>query len=212
VATRVAAWIKAAALLDPSEKVFVAFSGGADSTALAIVLNKLGYRVSLGHVDHRMRAESALDAEHCARIAGQMGLSLRVTRVSVNPSTEAAARNQRYPALLSMAQAAGCRSIATGHTLNDQAETVMMRLQRGGFGLGIPPQRTLAGRTLAEGCRVVRPLLQISRAETQAVCDEAGIVYIEDPSNKDLSITRRQADRAAGRVGAGQPGQGGRSK
>lgn len=160
--------------------MLVAFSGGPDSTALALVLASGGCDVVLGHVDHAMRPESAADARHCVAVAATLGLPIDVVRLAEAPAGEAAAREARYGALESMAQRAGATEIATGHTLDDDAETVLLRLGRGGYPLGIPPRRG----------RVVRPLLAMRRRETVALCEACGIPVLADPTNLDERFAR----------------------
>jgi len=162
--------------------VLAAFSGGQDSTALALLLAGLGYDVVLGHVDHGMRPGSAEDARLCEALAGQLGLPIRTVRLAVAPAGEAAAREARYPALEEMARAAGAAVLATGHTLDDDGETVLLRMGRGGFPLGIPSKRG----------RIVRPLLDLRRSETVALCAGVGIAVVEDPTNLDDRIARNR--------------------
>ena len=175
-------FIGAERLLEPSQRVLVAFSGGADSTALALLLSALGYGVVLGHVDHGMRPGSAQDGAHCRAVAGGLGLPIGAIRLPVAPAGEAAARQARYQALDRLARDAGAPAIATGHTLDDDAETVLLRRARGGFPLGIPPRRG----------SIVRPLLRLRRRETAAICAERGVPVAWDPSNADLSIARNR--------------------
>ncbi|MFN2610895.1 MAG: tRNA lysidine(34) synthetase TilS [Actinomycetota bacterium] len=169
-------------MLTPGEAISVAFSGGPDSTALAILLLELGYKVTLLHVDHAMRPGSFKDIEHCTAVADSMGVELLHRRVAVSPPTESEARAVRYVALLEMSTEAGTDKIATGHTSDDDAETVLMRKRRGGFPLGIPPKRG----------RFVRPLIRTRRSDTRAVCAGARIAYLEDPTNQDLRFTRNR--------------------
>jgi len=186
VAVRTAAEsIRRLGLLSKVDHVLAAFSGGADSTALALILKDLGYRVTLAHVDHRMRADSYRDLAHCADVARRLGMDFLSCRVVVSPPTEAEARRVRYQALEGMRQNACATHIATGHTFNDEAETVKMRLDRGGFGLGIPARRG----------RIVRPILGITRTQTERVCKESGFDYLSDPSNQDLRFTRNRIRR-----------------
>ena len=140
-----AGFIASESLLQPGDVVLAAFSGGPDSTALALVLQSLGYRVVLGHVDHRLRLESSADADHCRGVATSLGLPIEVARLDLPPAGEAAARTARYAALEELRRRTGATMIATGHTLDDDAETVLLRQARGGFPLGIPPRRGCAG-------------------------------------------------------------------
>ena len=176
----VARFIAAHRLLEPGQPVLCAFSGGPDSTALALTLLELDYRVVLGHVDHGWRASSGLDAEHCRSVASELGLAVEVVRLPVPPAGEAAAREARYRALHDMARTRGVTAIATGHTLDDDAETVLLRLHRGGTPLGIPPRRG----------RVVRPLLGVRRDQTAALCQRVGVAVLTDPSNADERYAR----------------------
>lgn len=167
-------------MLLPGERVLAAFSGGADSTAMALLLKKLGYQVFLGHVDHGLRPDSSADARHCWATARRLGLELFVSRVKVHPPTQAEARRVRYAALQTMAQACGTGKIATGHTMDDQAETVMLRLDRGGYGLGIPPVRD----------NIVRPILDLRRKDTEQVCLAEGVEFCNDPTNTNPRYRR----------------------
>jgi tRNA(Ile)-lysidine synthase len=176
----VAGTISRHAMLGLGDRVLAAYSGGADSTALAILLNRLGYRVVLGHIDHGLRSDGAAEAGHCATVAAALGVPMIACRVAVDPPTQAEARRVRYAALGRMAAVAGISHIATGHTLDDQAETVELRRRRGGFGLGIPPTRG----------NVVRPILELRRAETERVCFQAGLRYLNDPSNSNQLYAR----------------------
>jgi tRNA(Ile)-lysidine synthase len=129
-----------------------------------------------------MRPGSAGDAAHCRRIAADLGLPIEVSTATAPCRGEAEAREVRYRALGEMADAAGAPSIATAHTLDDDAETVILRLARGGYPLGIPPRRG----------RVVRPLLSLRRRDTEEVCRERGVPTLSDPSNDDDRIARNR--------------------
>ncbi|MEA2588260.1 MAG: tRNA(Ile)-lysidine synthase, partial [Actinomycetota bacterium] len=128
------------------------------------------------------RPDSAEDARHCQRVASSLGLPIEVVRLDEAPAGEAAARVARYAALEQMADTAGATEIATGHTLDDDAETVLLRLGRGGYPLGIPPQRG----------RVIRPLLSMRRRETAALCRARGIPVLTDPTNLDEQFARNR--------------------
>lgn len=179
---RVAATIAEHSMLADDARVLVAFSGGADSTALAISMIDAGYDVVLAHVDHGMRPGSEEDVAHCAKVAERLGAGFVWRRVTVVPPTEAAARDARYAALREMAAESGSDVIATGHTYDDDAETVALRLERGGFGLGIWPVRG----------DIVRPLIDVRRTETEQVCREAGIDFLMDPTNTDMAYSRNR--------------------
>ena len=136
----------------------------------------------LGHVDHAMRPSSSEDARHCREVAASLGLPIEVVRLAEAPAGEAAARTARYEALERMADRVGASAIATGHTLDDDAETVLLRLGRGGYPLGIPPRRG----------RVVRPLLSMRRWETARICATQGVPVLHDPSNLDERFARNR--------------------
>jgi len=186
-AERVAATIERYGLLDPGCRVLAAVSGGRDSTALALLLDALGYEVVVGHVDHAIRTGSERDARHCRALAARLGADFRTVRLPSPPADEASARRGRYQALEEMALASEATRIATGHTLDDAAETVALRLGRGGAPIGIPPRRG----------RLVRPLIELRRLETGAVCRAFGAGWIDDPTNDDERHRRNRLRRRA---------------
>src|SRR5437764_6265900 len=128
-------------LLPAGSAVLVACSGGADSTALAIAAAAraadLSIRVVLGHVDHGLRPGSAQDAERVRMLAAELSVPSRNARLDSLAAEvralglEAAAREARYAALVTLARESGCDRIATAHTRKDQAETILLRLGRG---------------------------------------------------------------------------------
>ncbi len=174
------------------DDVVAAFSGGADSLALLALLAGLPAaerpRIEAVHVDHGLRPSSAAEAERALAVARSLGFEARVVRVSVarRGGVEAAARHARYRAL---AEVAAGRPILTAHTLDDQAETVLLRLARG-TGLrgaaGIRPDVELYGG------RVLRPLLHVRRDELRAVVEALGLPVVEDPTNADLRFARNR--------------------
>lgn len=122
-----------------------------------------------------MRPGSAAGSEHCRATARHLGVPCETRRLPVVPRTEGEAREARYEALEQMRAACGAGAIATGHTLDDDAETVLVRGEQGRPPFGIPAQRG----------RIVRPLLGMRRRDTRALCAAAGIPVLEDPSNED---------------------------
>src|SRR5207249_162328 len=188
---RVERTIRRHAMLAGGESVLVAVSGGADSVALLHVLATLapawGLRLHALHVDHGLRADSARDAEFVRRLGERLGIPVDVATVTVERrgSLEAAARAARYAALTACADRVGAARIALGHTADDQAETVLMRVLQGtGMrGLaGIPPVRD----------RIIRPLIECRRADVVAGLHRAGLEWIEDPSNQDPKFLRNR--------------------
>lgn len=153
-----------------------AFSGGADSTALLALAGAAGLVVTAHHVDHGLRPESAVEAEQARAIAEQLGVAVVVHRVDPGPgpNLEARARAARRAVLPTDA--------LTGHTADDQAETVLIRLLRGAGGTGLSAIRP--GPT--------KPLLDLRRSETVAVCALLGITPVTDPTNADPSIWRNR--------------------
>jgi tRNA(Ile)-lysidine synthase len=190
-------------LIRAGDRVAVAVSGGADSVALLLLLlelrGELGIVLSVAHVNHKLRGEeSDEDERFVADLARRHGLELLVRAAAVDrergAGIEAAARALRYDFFRELARAGRVRKIATAHTLDDQAETVLLRLFRGtGIrGLaGIHPRLILedVGRV---GGEVVRPLLEVHRAELQEFLRARGQEWREDSSNLDPSFLRNR--------------------
>jgi tRNA(Ile)-lysidine synthase len=171
-----------------------ACSGGADSSALLDVLATLRKRVShevVAHgVDHGLRPEAAAELDLARRIAERHGISFETTRVSVEPGSnlQERARRARYDALEAAARRAGACAIATGHTADDRAETVVMRLLRGSGprGLAVLPPRAEP----ASGVARVRPLVRARRSDVLAHVRRHGLTVASDPSNEDRRFVR----------------------
>ena len=178
------------AMLAGGETVLVAVSGGADSVALLHLLHALApsWRLTLHvlHVDHGLRPESAADGEFVRRLGARLGVPVDVERVRVGAgSVEAAARAARYAALEAWAERLGAARIAVGHTLDDQAETVLMRVLDGAGVRGlaaIPPVRG----------RIIRPLVEFRREALRAMLTGEGIAWVEDPTNRDPKFRRNR--------------------
>lgn len=175
-------------LLKPGGLV-VAVSGGVDSTALLLLLAGLapdmGLVLHVAHFDHRLRRTGAADAQFVSDLAASVGATIRAGRADEPPKSEDDARRARYAFLERVAAERRATAIATGHTRDDQAETVLLHLTRGSGITG------LAGmRPSRDG--VVRPLLCIGRPETAEVCASAGITPREDPTNRSLRYARNR--------------------
>ena len=183
-----------AALTD--RPVLVACSGGADSLALAAATAfeapRAGLRAGLVTVDHGLQAGSAEQAVRVAGLGYELGLDpVEVVRVDVDGAggPEAAARAARYRALDAVAVALGA-DVLLGHTLDDQAETVLL-----GLGRGSGP-RSVAGMAAVDG-HYRRPLLGLRRATTEAACAALGLPVWDDPHNADPSFQRVRLRREA---------------
>ncbi len=153
-----------------------AVSGGPDSLALLVLAVEAGCQVTAVHVDHVLRPGSADEADVVADAARRYGAAFRAVRTPVapGPNVEARARAARR-------QAVG-PGAATGHTMDDQAETVLINLLRGAATDGLAAMR--AGHA--------HPLLGIRRTDTERVCAAEGLVPVRDPSNQDLTLVRNR--------------------
>jgi len=170
--------------------VLAAVSGGADSLALAAALAheapRLGLRAGAVTVDHGLQPGSADRAVAVAATLTGLGLEpvlVRTVAVGGPGGPEAAARTARYAALDAAAAEAGAGAVFLGHTLDDQAETVLLRLARGSGA------RSLAGMPERTGM-FRRPLLQVRRAQTAAACAALGLEPWSDPHNSDPAYAR----------------------
>src|SRR4051812_5247125 len=180
----------------PPAGLVVAVSGGADSVALLRALVEIGEpggRLVVAHLNHGLRgAESDGDEAFVRELCGGLpDVEFRGERIDVRAAggnLEAAARRERYAWLSRVAGECGLAWGATGHTADDQAETVLHRLLRGA---GLQGLRGIAvGRELRPGVTVVRPLLGATRAEVLDFLREIGQPFHEDRSNLDLRFTR----------------------
>ncbi len=188
---------------DADRRTLVACSGGADSAALAICLAgaSAGARrsVVLGHVVHDLRPASLAlaDRDRARGLAQRLGVEFverEVRVVAMAGNAEANARRARYAALVEMAREAGCPFVATAHHADDQLETLLMRLVRGSGLRGLACIH--ASRRLAEGVRLVRPMLVARREDSLRICVLAGYEPAVDATNADT--TRLRAALRAG--------------
>lgn len=159
--------------------VDVAVSGGPDSMALVVLARAAGRVVRAHHVDHGLRPSSGTEADAVGRAVRAMGAAFTSQRVEIGPgpNLEARARSRRYQVLPA--------GVLTGHTADDQAETVLLNILRGAALDGLAPMTGRPGRPPLE-----RPLLGLRRSDTRRVCRLAGVVPLHDPSNDDLAYRR----------------------
>jgi tRNA(Ile)-lysidine synthase len=185
-------------LVRPGGRVLVALSGGADSVALLLLLRELeqdGVLTVAGaaHLNHQLRgAESDGDEAFCAGLAARMAVPFRAERTDISTlaraqkrSVEDAARSARYDFFERMAVELSADVVAVAHSREDQAETFLLRLLRGSGTRGLASIQPRAGR-------VVRPLLDVPRADLRAYLAASGQVFREDSSNADVTIPRNR--------------------
>jgi tRNA(Ile)-lysidine synthase len=181
-------------MLRGGEVVLVAVSGGPDSVALLDVLSALreplGLTLTVVHVHHGLRPEADAEADGARRLCESLGVACHVERVTVRRAPpwdglEAESRRARHAAFERIARVVGAARIATGHTADDQAETVLMRLLQGagprGLG-GIAPARGL----------LIRPLIETRRVAIEAYLRGRELAWAEDPSNRDVRFLRNR--------------------
>jgi tRNA(Ile)-lysidine synthase len=187
---RVAIAVSLHHIFEPGERVVVAVSGGPDSLALLSILREIlpavPLHLTVAHFDHGWRAASADDRDFVASMAAKWGFDFHAARATDGtPHTESAARTARYAFLRGIAAATNSTAIATGHTQDDQVETLLLHLLRGSGSRGLGAMRR-RDRDLA------RPLLDISRREVEAYLDRLHLTPRRDPSNEDPRFTRNR--------------------
>ncbi len=208
LAQDVLVYIRMHALLKPGDRVGVAVSGGADSVALLRLLlelrGEIGMVLSVVHFNHQLRgADSDQDEEFVAQLAREYKLELHGDRGDVadfatrkHLSLEAAARKMRYEFFRRLLAQSALDRIATGHTLDDQAETVLLRVTRGAGSRGLagiyPQLAIVSPATHDHPPAIVRPLLRVQRKDLEAYLAELGQAWHEDSSNRDLRHTRNR--------------------
>jgi tRNA(Ile)-lysidine synthase len=188
-------------LAQDDASVIVAVSGGADSTALLLALQellstkKVRLNLVVAHLDHGLRPGSRKDAHWVAELSEQLGFPFVSKRVNLARSKaenlEQAARKARYEFLLGTAQKQQAACVLTAHTLDDQAETILLRLLRGSAAEGLSGMPAV--RSLAPGSNIllVRPLLGWAHREaTENYCRSRGIQFLTDEMNDDETFSR----------------------
>jgi len=189
-------------LIAPEARIGVAVSGGPDSLALLLLAAAARPgQVEAATVDHGLRAESRSEAEMVASLCEKLGIphSILAARWSEKPMTaiQERARRERYRLLGYWAEERGLDVLATGHHADDQAETFIMRLNRGAGVRGLAGMRR---RSYAPGTevRLIRPLLAWRRRELEEVCADGGLTPLIDPSNEDDRFERVRVRSALG--------------
>jgi tRNA(Ile)-lysidine synthase len=176
-------------LLSPGTPVVVLLSGGRDSVCLLDLAIRLlvAEAVIALHVNYGLRESADGDEAHCAELCERLGVQLEVERPRrpEGPGNlQSWARDARYAAAASLAFPRGA-AIATGHTADDQVETILYRLASS------PSRRALLGMKARDGS-LVRPLLGFTRAETTAYCEERGLAWRDDPTNTEADYARNR--------------------
>lgn len=176
----------------PIRRLLVGFSGGADSTGLLALLadGRASSDIALEavHVNHALHPEAANWEDHCRQTCERLAVPLRVLRVRVHrqgDGLEAAARRARYRAIAELVAAGDV--VVTGHTRDDQAETVLLQLMRGSGPTGLAAM--VESRPLGSG-RLLRPLLSVPRDAMCELVQARGLEVIQDPSNRDPTLSR----------------------
>lgn len=185
------------------EMILVAVSGGADSTALLLGLdelksaNKLSVKIVVAHLDHKLRKTSAQDARWVSDLAKKLGYESVIGRSRVaelaranNDNLEQAARQARYAFLERTAKKNSARYVLSAHTMDDQAETVLLRLMRGSAGAGLGGMEAMRPLDTKNSIKLVRPLLWARRIDTEDYCRLRRTTFLVDEMNNDLGLAR----------------------
>jgi len=185
------------------ETIVVAVSGGADSTALLLALeelktiNKITVDICVAHLDHRLRKSSAKDAKWVAALATKLGYEsvtgrsrVAETARATNDNLEQAAREARYAFLERTAKKVSANYVLTGHTMDDQAETILLRLMRGSAGAGLGGMDAVRSLSKNSSIKLVRPLLWARRSDTEDYCRVRKTEFLLDEMNEDQTFAR----------------------
>ncbi len=189
--------VREGGLLLPGSQLVAMLSGGRDSVCLLdLAVRLLGaQQVTALHVNYGLRDDSDADERHCAELCEALGMQLEVERPRrpEGPGNlQAWARDTRYAAAAGLAEGEGA-SIATGHTADDQVETILYRLASS------PSRRALLGMRPRDG-RLVRPLLGFTRAQTTTYCEQRGLAWRDDPSNAEGAYARNRVRHGLARA------------
>ena len=190
------------------ETFVVGVSGGADSTALLLALHelksagKLSVKICVAHLDHKLRKTSTQDARWVADLAARLGYEYVTGRAKVaelaranNDNLEQAARQARYAFLERTAKRKSAKYVLTAHTMDDQAETVLLRLMRGSAGGGLGGMDAVRPLGTSTSIKLVRPLLWARRSETENYCRFRKTPFLVDEMNSDVGFSRVRVRR-----------------
>lgn len=185
------------------ETIVLAVSGGADSTALLLAIHelkthdKLSADICVAHLDHRLRKSSAKDAKWVSELGQKLGFRVVIGRSKVaenaragGDNLEQAAREARYAFLERTAKKAAANYVLTAHTMDDQAETVLLRLMRGSAGAGLGGMEAVRPLAKNGSIKLVRPILWARRSETEDYCRLRRTDFLSDEMNDDQRFAR----------------------
>jgi tRNA(Ile)-lysidine synthase len=180
--------------LPKGARLLVAVSGGQDSLCLIKLLidlqPKWGWHLAIVHCNHRWRVDAAANADHVLALAAQWQIPCQVEVADPIPTSEAEARTWRYQRFSRLADQGGYAGVITGHTASDRAETFLYNLFRGSGADGL--QSLTWHRALTPTIALVRPLLNVTRAETAEFCRTQELPIWEDTTNHDLTYARNR--------------------
>lgn len=201
---RVLEYVRRHQLARPGDRVLVAVSGGADSVALLYALRSMGHvlplHLTVAHLNHGIRGSAAArDARFVEKLAARLGLvyaggfaDVPALARKTGDSLEMAGRKARYAFLEKTALDSGCRSVATAHTADDNAETLLLMLLRG---CGLQGLAGMAPESQYGKVRIIRPMLGLSRVEIERYLRASSLPWKEDSSNTDLDFVRNRVRR-----------------
>ncbi|MBD2568016.1 tRNA lysidine(34) synthetase TilS [Anabaena lutea] len=186
--------IRARRLFEHNQRLLVAVSGGQDSLCLIKLLldlqPKWQWNLGIAHCDHCWREDSQANAHHVENLAKYWETPFYLETANEPINTEATARNWRYQALTKIAQLHNYQYVITGHTASDRAETLLYNLIRGTGADGL--QALTWQRPLTDNIRLVRPLLEITRSQTEQFCQDFNLPIWEDSTNQDFKYARNR--------------------
>ena len=205
--TKILQTIKCFQMVNDNDRILIGLSGGPDSVALTYILHSLrhtlGIELITAHFNHQLRGNAGEDENFCRKLSRELGLTFVIGTDDISlrarqtkESLEDTARKARYLFLSEQAARYSCAAVAVGHSQDDQAETLMMRLIRGSGMRGLASiYPIVANCNFAETSsklRLIRPLLEVDRREIKVFLSKNQIAYREDPSNSDKRFTRNR--------------------